>query len=200
MELILASQSKYRQSLLKKIGVPFSCQNPLLAEEEVKENLVSQNLTPYEIANELAIQKGLSLFQKMTDQKQKIVISGDQLVQFNNEILGKPLSFENAFLQLKKMNDNTHQLITSIALITDEKIIQHTEVINMKMRMLSDQEISNYLKKDEPFDCAGSYKIEKHGIALFDSIECHDFSAIEGLPLLWLCKQLKEFQYEFFTT
>lgn len=200
MDLILASQSPYRRQLIEKIGIQFTCQLPTISEEELKAHLISQQLPPAALATELSRQKGLSVFNQLPSQQNQIVLAGDQLVQFQNEIIGKPNTFEKAFEQLKKMNNKTHQLITAVTLITEKKIIPHTHITELKMRHLSDQEITHYLKKDFPYDCAGSYKIENSGITLFETINCSDFTAIQGLPMLWLCNQLKELGYEFFTT
>ena len=112
--------------------------------------------------------------------------------------MGKPHTFEKARKQLQQLQGQTHQLITAVTLLSEDFERHLNHITYLTMRNLSDLEIDNYLKKDEPYDCAGSYKIEKHGIILFSEIKTDDFSAIQGLPLIWISNQLKELGYEFF--
>ncbi|MGZ3726150.1 MAG: Maf family protein [Pseudobdellovibrio sp.] len=196
MNFILASQSSYRRQLIEKLGIPFTIQGPGISEAALKSEL--HHLTPEQLAEELSLQKGLSVFNSRADRKEILVLSGDQLVECGSEILGKPGSFEKAFEQLKKLTGKTHRLVTAVTLISAEKTVKHTEITTIKMRRLSDDEIKGYLQRDLPFDCAGSYKIEDHGIALVDSVQTNDFTSIQGIPLIWLGHQLKEHHYEFF--
>lgn len=196
-KIILASTSKYRQQLLSKSGIFFSCLKPLVDEDSLKLKLLTQQCSPLQLAEELSRQKGLSLLQNDVNQN-ALIISGDQLVEFENEILGKAHSYENAFLQLKKLNNKSHQLITAITVTTLEKVYHLNHITNLKMKNLTDLEISNYLKLDTPYDCAGSYKIESYGISLFSEINSTDFTAIQGLPMLWLTSLLKELGYVLF--
>ena len=138
-------------------------------------------------------EKALSIFSKET-----VVVAGDQLVLFNNEILGKPNTKENAIQQLQKMNNQTHQLITAVTVMTDLKVFQLNHVSELTFKKLSETEIKNYVDLDLPLDCAGSYKIEKSGICLFEKIITDDFSAIQGLPMIWLSTTLKGLGYELF--
>lgn len=196
MNIILASTSSYRKSLIEKLGIPFSCIAPLINEDSLKMSLTSQSLSPSETAEKLSYEKGLSVFKEYKDKA--LVISGDQLVCFENKILGKPKTIENAIEQLSLLNNKTHQLITSITLFNREQIIKYNHITHLKMKKLTQFEVKNYINKDKPLDCAGSYKIEESGIILFESIDTDDFSAIQGVPLIWLSNQLKEFGYEFF--
>ena len=121
-----------------------------------------------------------------------MIIGSDQLVSFENNILGKPHTKEKAFDQLKSMSGKTHSLLTSVTLINEDKEISFLNETKLTMKSLSDRFIQEYIEKDRPLDCAGSYKIERAGISLFDSIECDDFTAITGLPLIELSKYLQE--------
>ena len=191
--IILGSTSIYRKKLLEKTGLVFSTQKPSFDEESAKGQLLIQKKSPLEIAEALSRGKADSI-----KAPESLIIAGDQLVQFNGEILGKAGNFENAFLQLKKLNGQTHELITAITIKTSEKTLHLNHLTKLKMKILSDSELKNYLKKDEPYDSAGSYKIEESGLILFEKIESDDFSAIQGLPLIWITQQLKGMGYEFF--
>lgn len=199
-KLILASTSPYRKELLLKISTNFASTKPLVNEEKLKHELLADLKTPVEIAEELALAKALSI--KPTEAHYTI-IAGDQLVALDNEIIGKPESKELAIKQLQQMSGKSHELITSVVLIhssSDRKITQKkiNHISQMKMKDLTSAEISQYVEIDQPYDCAGSYKIESHGIALFSEIKTDDFTAIQGLPLIWLSQHLKELGHGLF--
>ncbi len=195
MSLILASTSIYRSNLLLKTGLQFKCVKPLCDEESLKQDLVRLNKSPLEIAEFLSMAKGKSLIKKFPE---ATIISGDQLVSVGHHIFGKPKNFENAFTQLNQMNGSEHQLITATSIFSNGQLFHNNNTTKFKMKKLKDSEIKNYLELDEPYDCAGSCKIEAHGLALFESIDCSDFSAIEGLPLIWVTNTLKGLGYELF--
>ncbi|KHD88207.1 MAG: septum formation inhibitor Maf [Bdellovibrio sp. ArHS] len=181
-QLILASTSKYRQELLSRLAYSFTATPPLIDEENEKD----PNLSPQQLAEKLALLKAASL-----KGPGKVVIGGDQLVAFEGRILGKAHSKEKAMDQLFSMQGKTHELITAICVFDGDKMIPHTDITRMHMKKLSREQIERYVNLDMPTDCAGSYKIEKHGIMLFDSIESQDFTAIQGLPLIALSKILE---------
>ena len=182
MNVVLASESKYRVSLLEKLKIRFK-QSPSLFDEDSFDKL---SLDPKSLAEKLAFSKANSIKDK------SIIIGGDQVCSFDNEILSKPGNFDNAFEQLKKMSGKSHQLMTSICVIDKERKSHiHTDITTLNMRELTDLEIERYLKVDEPYDCAGSYKIESLGISLFEKIETEDFTAIVGIPLIGLSTILR---------
>ena len=195
--IILASTSIYRRQLLEKLGVAFTIEKPDYDEEAAKIKARADFKSPVEVAETLSRGKATSLIQNKVGEN-VLVIAGDQLVDFNNEIIGKSKNLETAFQQLKKMNGETHELITAVTLMTSTETRHLNHVTRLKMKLLTDHEIQRYLLLDEPYDCAGSYKIEQSGIALFAQIESTDFTAIQGLPLLWVSQQLKELGYELF--
>ncbi len=196
-QIILASTSIYRQQLFAKLGIDFSVERPDYDEEAAKKKALIDFKTPLEIAETLSRGKARSVMHHKVGER-VMVIGGDQLVDFNHEIIGKADNHDAAFEQLKKMNGQIHDLITAVTLITPTETRHFNHITKMTMKQLSDHEIIHYLKKDEPYDCAGSYKIEKSGIALFSRIDCTDFTAIQGLPLLWVSQQMKELGYELF--
>lgn len=189
LKLILGSTSPYRKELLQKLQIPFITAKPLVDEETEKK----PRFSPLELAQHLAKIKAQSL-----RKKDALIIGGDQLIALDGVILGKPHTLENAEKQLFKMQNNTHELITAVHLCSENEDISFVNITRMKMKPLTTQQIQAYLKLDHPLDCAGSYKIEKHGIALMDSIETTDFTAIQGLPLLELAQHLQHFGFQSF--
>lgn len=181
-KLILASTSPYRQELLKRLGINFEAKAPLFDEEAHKD----PRLTPQALAEKLAHGKALSLAGP-----QKVVIGGDQLVAFEGQILGKSHTKEKAIAQLQKLRGKTHELITAVCVIDGHTEWAFTNITRMTMKNLGDEQIARYVELDQATDCAGSYKIEKHGIALFEKVETSDFTAIQGLPLIELSQILK---------
>lgn len=182
-QLILASTSKYRQELLNRLAYNFTAMAPLVDEEKEKDPA----LAPKALAEKLAQVKAASLMGPG-----RIVIGGDQLVAFQGKILGKAHTAEKAVEQLLSMQGHVHELITAICVCIDDQKVCYTDVTRMHMKQLSRDQIEKYVQLDLPLDCAGSYKIEKHGIMLFDKIESQDFTAIQGLPLIELNKILEK--------
>ncbi len=185
--LILASTSPYRKIQLESLMIPFACEKPICDEDSFK-NLEPN---PLKLAVLLAQKKAASL-----NSENRVIIGGDQLVNLNGKVLGKPGTLEKAFEQLKEMQNQVHQLITAVCVMSGDQAIEFHNVTEIKLKMLSDKQIQSYLSKDAPWDCAGSYKIEKHGMALIESLETNDFTAIQGLPLLQLSKVLHNLGYE----
>lgn len=183
--LVLASTSPYRRSLLERLGVPFSVQAPRCDEDALKEH----GKSPSYIAMRLARAKAMSLIAVHPD---AFILGSDQLVDLDEQILGKPHTEAGAIAQLKRLRGRPHHLVTAMALVCPNGEIEgHLEVQTLRMRNLSDAEIERYVARDQPLDCAGSYKIEQAGISLFESIEGTDFTAITGLPLMKLADLLR---------
>lgn len=184
-QVYLASTSIYRRDLLRRLGLAFRAERPLINEEEAK--LEHASLSPRELAAKLAELKARSLAGSG-----RLVIGGDQMVSFENRILGKPGNREKAIEQLMTLQGRTHELITATCLV-DEKgqAHAHLDITLLTMRIMSKEQIEKIVDLDRPYDCAGAYKIEEHGIALMDKIESSDFTAIQGLPLMALSKMLE---------
>lgn len=194
MNLILASTSKYRASQLEKLGIRFLAQAPQFDEEPLKK----EGHLPFELSRLLALGKARSV---AGHNPHDVVIGSDQVAHLDNTLLSKPGGHEKAAEQLRLMAGKAHTLTTSVAVMGPLKDpIVFTNQTYLHMRSLSTREIEAYLKKDQPFDCAGSYKIESFGISLFSKIETMDFSAIIGLPLLELNEVLRENFSQLFDT
>lgn len=198
MKIVLASSSAYRKELLGRLHVPFSCSPPDVNEEKIKTSMLAAGNSPENIAEALSFEKGQQVAKLHSD---ALVISGDQLVAFENQVLGKPGTPEIAVSQLALLNGKTHRLITAVTLFPHGTApVKYTQISRLKMKSFSPSELEHYVNLDNPIDCAGSYKIEKSGISLFESIDCDDFTAIQGIPLLWFSNYLKRSGHEFFTT
>lgn len=194
-KIILASSSVYRKSLIEKIVSNVVCLRPTCDEESLKNKLLANGENPIQIAHALSYEKGSSVFKRNPE---SIVISGDQLISFEGQIIGKSHNFENAQKQLKLLNGKTHDLITCVTVFSQDQTTYIDHISKMTFKKLTALEIDRYLIKDQPFDSAGSYKIECSGIGLFEKIETDDFTAIQGIPLLWLSQTLRKMGYELF--
>jgi len=190
-QIILATTSKYRQALFKRLAIPFQAIGPNVNEDAFK----NKGLSLVELTETLALLKARDLAKKYPD---SIIIGSDQAVGFIDQVFSKPGTADKAIEQLQSLSGKIHQLVTSVAIIQGSKEVLFHQVTLLKMRELSLSQIQNYIKLDNPLDCAGSYKIEEHGIALFESVDGQDFNSIIGLPLMETLSKLKsEFQVDF---
>ena len=178
-KLLLASNSPYKKELLERLKIPFTCETPLFDEDNFK----NKTLPPKDLALFLAKNKALSL---QDIHPEKIIIGCDQIATIDGEILSKPGNHECAVKQLFKLQGKTHQLLTAVSVYSNKKSEHFLETTTLKMRHLTKAEIDSYLLTDKPYFCAGSYMLEKKGIALFESIKTDDYTAIIGLPLIKL--------------
>jgi septum formation protein len=188
-KLVLASTSIYRRALLERLGVPFRACAPLCDEESFK----SINQDPRSLAESLARAKAASV---VSVEPHATIIGCDQVVSFQGQVFGKPGSFATAVDQLMAMSGQTHELVTAMVVLRAERILRHTNVTSLRMRRLSRLAIERYVAADQPIDCAGAYKLEARGIALFEKIESDDHTAITGLPLIALVTILRELGYD----
>lgn len=182
--VVLASTSPYRRELLGRLGIPFTAVAPACDEDALKDPA----LAPQALAERLAEAKALSLAGTQPD---AAVIGSDQVCALESRILGKPGTPERAREQLAALAGREHRLITAVAIAHRGRVHRHTSIARLRMRALTADEIARYVERDRPTDCAGSYKLERAGIALFDAIDCDDHTAITGLPLLALCALLR---------
>jgi septum formation protein len=184
MDLILASTSPYRRKLLEQLGLPFRCVAPGVDEAVIQ----SQIADPLALAERLARAKAAAVFAQNPD---AVVIGSDQLVAFGGRVLGKPGTAARAVAQLLAMAGHEHRLITAVALADRDGVEIAMNIARLWLRPLGAEEAERYVAADRPLDCAGSYKIESLGIALFDRIETSDQTAIVGLPLMTVCRMLR---------
>ena len=186
--LILASTSPYRRALLQRLGIPFEVMKPPFDEEAAKPALAHLDVESLSLA--LARGKTLSVSKLDPD---AVVIGSDQIATIDGERLDKPGTHERACAQLKRLRGRSHRLVTALVIARGDQVIEHVDVHTLFMRDLSDAQIEDYVRRDKPLDCAGSYKIESLGVALLERVVGEDASAIEGLPLMTLISILERF-------
>lgn len=187
-QLVLASTSPYRQQLLNKLAVSFVTASPDFDETPLA------NETPAELVSRLAKGKAESC---QTD-KPSLVIGSDQVCVINGEIIGKPLSEEKAIEQLTKQSGQSIQFFTGLALHNSEtgQTDIKVDTFTVHFRSLTTKQIANYVEKEQPLFCAGSFKSEGLGIALFERLEGKDPNTLVGLPLIDLIDMLEKQGFE----
>ena len=188
--LILASTSVYRRELLRRLQLSFTCVAPEVDEGAWKR----RGFLPHQLAVELATAKAAAVGVK--SESGAVVIGSDQVCVLGEEILGKPGDRSRAIEQLGRLSGQSHQLLTAICLWQDGRTWSHMDVTNLTMRRLTIAEIERYVDADQPWDCAGSYKLEQLGVTLFTAIQSADQTAITGLPLIALAELLRPLGYE----
>jgi septum formation protein len=191
MNLILASTSRYRRELLLRLGLPFQTARPDVDETPYP------NESPRLLAQRLSEAKARSVAKSFPN---AWVIGSDQVAELDGQAIGKPENFERAADQLSAASGKTMQFFSAFCLFRAEpsKIIANTDVTTVHFRQLKAVEIERYLHKEQPYDCAGSFKAEGLGISLFDKIESSDPTGLIGLPLISLSKALRQAGLELF--
>ncbi len=185
-KLILASTSKIRKRILTESGLEFSVMAPSFDEDKEKKNL---KLPPKKLAIFLAEQKALSVSKKFSD---AYVIGSDQVCEFAEKEIPKSKDAVEAIKQLKKFNGKIHFQNNAVVIAFNGKIIfRNFSRVKLKMRKMLPQEIENYVKIDQPFGCAGSYKYESLGKHLFEKV-LGDYFSVLGLAIQPLLAFLHE--------
>ena len=181
--LLLASSSPYRKALLKRLGVPFETANPAVDESSVPTE------TPEQQSVRLAIAKAQACARPGL-----VVIGSDQVAMLDDRQLHKPGSDEIAQDQLASMSGASVQFFTALSVLDADATRKVTEVVptTVRMRKYSMAEVERYVARDQPLDCAGSFKWEALGIAMIEKIESPDPTALEGLPLIALSRILRD--------
>lgn len=175
-KLVLGSSSPYRKELLERLGVPFECVSADIDESR------HEGETPEALCVRLAREKALKVKSMVGD---AIVIGSDQVAVLGERILGKPHTRKRAIEQLSSMQGQTVYFLTALCIIGEKGEIFETMVPTIvTMKKLSVKTIENYLDREQPFNCAGSAKIEKLGIALMKEVRSTDPTALIGLPLI----------------
>jgi septum formation protein len=182
--LILASTSRYRRDLLQRLGLSFECVAPDADEERLAGEPADA------MAVRLARVKAEAVAAKYPT---AIVIGSDQVALLGTAVLGKPGTVERCREQLRASSGHEVVFLTAVHVIDGPagRTESHVDRTVVKFRELSDAEIDRYIERDNPLDCAGGFKAESLGIALFDRIESTDPTGLTGLPLSWLCGALR---------
>lgn len=181
--IVLASTSQYRKSILDKLQIPFDLASPDCDETPLPDE------TPQQLVQRLALSKAKSCH----IDKPALVIGSDQVCVIDNKIVGKPHSRENAIKQLMAARGKTISFYTGIALYNTEAGKTQVELDTFKVhfRQLTQAQIESYVDKEQPLNCAGSFMSEGLGIALFEKLEGDDPNTLIGLPLIKLIAMLE---------
>ncbi|OGI48179.1 MAG: septum formation protein Maf [Candidatus Muproteobacteria bacterium RBG_16_65_34] len=184
MKLILASSSPYRRELLARLMIPFEAIPP-----EVDETPRPGD-TPQAMVERLAVEKARKI---AASHPHALVIGSDQVAVYNGKIVGKPHSHEKAIEQLRAAAGRSVVLYTGLALVNSATGRVQCEVIPYRVafRRLTEEQIESYLRKEQPYSCAGSVKSEGLGIALLEKFEGDDPNTLIGLPLIRLVRMLE---------
>ncbi len=181
-QLVLASTSPFRQQLLNKLAVPFITATPDCDETPLAGE------SPTALVLRLAESKAKSCPLTQTS----LVIGSDQVCVIDDEIIGKPHTRERAIEQLTRQSGKSITFYTGLALYNSQTDTIHSKLdtFTVHFRQLTQQQIENYVDKEQPFYCAGSFKSEGLGIALFERLEGKDPNTLVGLPLIDLIDML----------
>lgn len=182
--LVLGSTSPYRRHLLQRLQIPFE-----IAAPEVDET-PHPGEAPRMLAQRLALAKARAVAHLFPD---AVVIGSDQVADLSGIPLGKPGTHEKAVAQLRQMRGQTVVFQTAVSVVCLESGFEENSLaaVSVKFLDLTDIEIENYLRAEQPYDCAGSAKSEGLGIALLASIDSDDPTALVGLPLIRTCQMLR---------
>ncbi len=185
IKLILASSSPYRRELLARLQIPFEVIAPQVDETPMPGE------DPRALVERLAIAKARAVAHQHSD---ALVIGSDQVAVYNGAIVGKPLTHANAVAQLRSAAGKTVTLFTGLALLNAATDRLQVDVVpyRVSFRAVTDEQIENYLRKEQPFGCAGSVRSEGLGIALLERFEGDDPNALVGLPLIQLVRMLEK--------
>lgn len=183
MKLILASTSRYRRELLSRLKLPFAVVSPDVDETPLPDE------SPSQTALRLSVLKAQAVAMQFPE---ALIIGSDQVLMLDDEQLGKPGNYEKAFAQLDKMQGRTMVFHTALTLLNSKTGRTQTRDVptTVHVRKLGKAQIEGYLRKEEPYDCAGSAKSESLGIALMERMDSPDPTALIGLPLMALTEML----------
>lgn len=187
--LVLASGSAYRRELLERLGLSFEAISPNVDESP------GAGEEPAELVTRLAIEKA-----RAVDRPDSVIIGSDQVASLDGQILGKPGSAENAVAALTRCSGRSVEFMTGVCVLDTRgprvEPALHMDITRVTFRPLHREEIERYVSRDLPLDCAGGFRSEGLGIALFERIDSQDPTGLVGLPLIWLSKTLIQLGFE----
>jgi septum formation protein len=183
-KLILASTSPFRKAILEKLGLPFETRAPEVDETPRPDE------SPARLVERLAVAKARAIAGQLDA---GLVIGSDQVAVIDDQILGKPGSHDQAVAQLRQASGRRVTFLTGLALVNAATGHVQSEVVpfSVVFRQLTDSQIENYLQQERPYNCAGSFRSEGLGIALFEKLEGEDPNTLIGLPLIRLLRMLE---------
>ena len=184
MKLVLASTSPFRKQLLQRLGIDFDCDKPDIDESPLQDEDVT------DMVIRLAEAKARAVAERRPG---SLIIGSDQSAVLDGDKLSKPGNYDNAFRQLKRASGRKIVFQTGLCLLNSDTGNVQSACIpyTVVFRELSDDMIDDYLRREQPYNCAGSFKSEALGIALFERFEGEDPNSLVGLPLIRLVRFLE---------
>lgn len=183
-KLVLGSTSPFRKALLEKLHLEFTTDSPEIDESR------NEDESPQQLVARLACEKARAVAERHPN---SLIIGSDQVAVNGDEILGKPGNHEKAVAQLKGASGRKVSFLTGLCLYNsatgNEQVV--VEPFDVHFRELTDEQIDNYLNAEQPYNCAGSFKSEAMGIALFERLDGDDPNSLIGLPLIRLIRMLE---------
>ena len=193
MKIILASKSGVRKQILDNFKIDCEVKVSNVDEDEVKSSLLAEGANPLLISKNLAEIKSVKVSNKNPD---RLVLGADSVISLNNELINKPKSRNEALEILKKLNNSIHYLISSVCISKNGSMIwNYTDSSELKMKNLTNEEISNYLSKikTETLLAYGVYQVEADGLNLFEYIK-GDHNSIMGLPIKEILNYIDQYK------
>lgn len=186
--IVLASSSRYRRGLLERVLADFQTISPDVDESG------ETGVEARELAASLARRKAETVFSRQRD---ALVIGADQLAVLEERVLGKPGGHAAAVEQLLACAGRTVTFYSAVCLLEprDRRRYEHVDETAVRFRRFDRRLAERYLRHDEPYDCAGSFRIEGAGFVLFEAVDTHDPTALIGLPMIWLAGTLQKLGY-----
>jgi septum formation protein len=183
--IVLASSSPYRRQLMERLRLPFDCEAPDIDET------ARAGETPSQLACRLALAKACAVAERLPE---AVVIGSDQVAEMDGLPIGKPGDHPQALRQLLAMQGRTVVFHTALAVVRRSDGRRRVECVDteVRFRRLSADALDAYLRIEQPYDCAGSAKIESLGICLVEAVRSDDPTALIGLPLICLASMLAE--------
>lgn len=182
--LILASTSPYRRALLERLGLPFAVRAPRVEEAPLSGE------APHQTARRLAESKARAVAQEFP---QGLVIGSDQVAELDGTPINKPITHAKALAQLQAMRGREVVFHSALAVLDAATGVLQVDSVPTRVvfRELPDADLDRYLRLEQPYDCAGSAKVEGLGIVLLDRVDSSDPTALIGLPLIRLTEMLR---------
>ncbi|MDA8816494.1 Maf family protein [Gammaproteobacteria bacterium] len=185
--IILASGSQSRRVMLEDAGIHFS-----VISSNVDEDLLKKEMDGFPFEDQVVRLAAAKASEVSVNNPNHLIIGGDQMCIFQNKVFDKPGSQEKAIENLKLLSGTTHYQYSGVCLYKDGRSLwEYYEVVELNMHSLTEEEIINYVKAENPINAAGAYKFESLGCNLFSSVDGSSYT-IRGMPLLPLLKTLRE--------
>ncbi len=186
--ILLASSSQYRRDLLNRFLDNYDVVDPEVDESN------HEDLEPGELARYLARKKAEAI---AMNARNALIIGADQLAVLDDRVLGKPGDHATAIEQLLAASGKAVTFLTAVCILdpVGRSRYEHTDKTIVRFRQFDRRLAEAYLKHDEPYDCAGSFKLEGAGFVLFESVTTDDPTALVGLPMIWLADRLLQLGY-----